>query len=135
MPGANDLMMRIYPAMAQKERELISERTRAALAAAKARGKALGSERGYRPAASPDAAAAAAAQARREAAERAAHRLALAAERLRCEGVASHAALAGALAERGVPAPRGGAGGTHTTVARVLWRAGGSPGQKSATAA
>jgi DNA invertase Pin-like site-specific DNA recombinase len=32
--GADDLMMRIYAAMAQKERELISERTRAALAAA-----------------------------------------------------------------------------------------------------
>jgi DNA invertase Pin-like site-specific DNA recombinase len=42
MPGADDLMMRIYAAMAQKERELISECTRAALAAAKARGAALG---------------------------------------------------------------------------------------------
>jgi hypothetical protein len=29
MPGADDLMMRIYAAMAQKERELISERTSA----------------------------------------------------------------------------------------------------------
>jgi DNA invertase Pin-like site-specific DNA recombinase len=38
MPGADNLMMRIYAAMAQKERELISERTRAALGAAKARG-------------------------------------------------------------------------------------------------
>ena len=38
MPGADDLMMRVYAAMAQKERELIGERTRAALAAAKARG-------------------------------------------------------------------------------------------------
>jgi DNA invertase Pin-like site-specific DNA recombinase len=38
MPGADDLMLRIYAAMAQKERELISERTKAALAAAKARG-------------------------------------------------------------------------------------------------
>ena len=28
MPGADDLMMRIHAAMAQKERELISERTR-----------------------------------------------------------------------------------------------------------
>jgi hypothetical protein len=27
MPGADDLMMHIYAAMAQKERELISERT------------------------------------------------------------------------------------------------------------
>jgi hypothetical protein len=32
MPGADDLMMRIYAAMAQKERELISARTKAALA-------------------------------------------------------------------------------------------------------
>jgi DNA invertase Pin-like site-specific DNA recombinase len=47
MPGADDLMMRIYAAMAQKERELISERTKAALAAARARGKALGGDRGY----------------------------------------------------------------------------------------
>ena len=39
MPGADDLMMRIYAAMAQKERELISERTKAALRAAKARGR------------------------------------------------------------------------------------------------
>ena len=38
MPGADDLMMRVYAATAQKVRELISERTRAALAAAKARG-------------------------------------------------------------------------------------------------
>ena len=53
MPGADDLMMRVYAAMAQKERELISERTKAALAAANARGKALGGDRGYRPAQGP----------------------------------------------------------------------------------
>ena len=123
MPGADDLMMRIYAAMAQKERDLISERTRAALRAAKARGKALGGDRGYRPAAGPDAAAAAVA--RREAAERAAHRLMLEVERLQAEGVVGHAALGRALAERNVPTPRGGAGWTHTTVARVPARAGG----------
>ncbi len=55
MPGADDLMMRVYAAMAQKERELISERTRAALAAAKARGTVLGGDRGYRPNEAPDA--------------------------------------------------------------------------------
>jgi DNA invertase Pin-like site-specific DNA recombinase len=42
MPGADDLMMRVSAAMAQKERELISERTRAALAAARARGAGIG---------------------------------------------------------------------------------------------
>jgi DNA invertase Pin-like site-specific DNA recombinase len=46
MPGADDLMMRVYAAMAQKERELISERTRAALAAAGVRGAVLGGDRG-----------------------------------------------------------------------------------------
>ena len=75
MPGADDLMMRVYAAMAQKERELISERTRAALAAAKRRGTTLGGDRGYRPKAAPDAAAAAIA--RRENAGRTAHRLML----------------------------------------------------------
>ena len=53
MPGADDLMMRIYAAMAQKEHALISERTRAALATAKARGAVLGGDRGYRPSVAP----------------------------------------------------------------------------------
>jgi DNA invertase Pin-like site-specific DNA recombinase len=121
MPGADDLMMRIYAAMAQRERELIGARTKAALAAARARGVALGGDRGHRPAEGPDAAAAA--RARHEAAARAAHRLLLEVEWLRAAGHASHAALARALTERGVPTPRGGAAWTHTTVARLLARA------------
>lgn len=120
MPGADDLMMRIYAAMAQKERELISERTRAALAAAKARGKALGGDRGYRPSVGPDAAAAG--QARRQAADRAAHRLHLEVERLESSGIVGHAALARELTELRVPTPGGGAVWTHTTVARVAGR-------------
>jgi DNA invertase Pin-like site-specific DNA recombinase len=120
MPGADDLMMRVYAAMAQKERELISERTRAALAAAKARGRALGGDRGYRPATPPDAEAAALARA--EAADRTAHRILLELEQLRGDGLTSHAALARALMERRVPTPRGGAAWTHTTVARLLAR-------------
>jgi DNA invertase Pin-like site-specific DNA recombinase len=55
MPGADALMLRIYAAMAQKERELISARTKAALAAAKARGAVLGGDRGWRPMQGPDA--------------------------------------------------------------------------------
>ncbi|WP_426960162.1 recombinase family protein [Muricoccus radiodurans] len=53
MPGADDLMMRVYAAMAQKERELISERTRATLAAARARGAVLGGDRWWRPPSPP----------------------------------------------------------------------------------
>ncbi len=120
MPGADDLMMRIYAAMAQKERELISERTKAALAAAKTRGTVLGGDRGYRPVGGPSAAAAA--LARQKAAERAAHRLALEVERLRTAGVVTHAAMARALTGSRVPTPRGSALWTHTTVARVLMR-------------
>ena len=126
MPGADDLMMRIYAAMAQKERELISERTRAALAAAKARGAVLGGDRGYRPACGPDAAAAT--MARQQGATQAAHRLALEVERLRAEGVTGQAAMARALNRRGVPVPSGRGVWTHTTVARVLRRCGSNCG-------
>jgi DNA invertase Pin-like site-specific DNA recombinase len=122
MPAADELMLRIYAAMAQKERELISERTRAALAAAKARGKALGGDRGYRPVEGPDSGAAA--LARRVAAEQGAHRLVLEVERLRAEGVLGRAAIARGLTRRGVPTPSGASAWTHTTVARVLARTG-----------
>jgi len=120
MPGADDLMMRIYAAMAQKERELISERTRVALAAAKARGRVLGGDRGYRPASGPDAEAAAAL--RVEGADRTAHRLMLEIEELRSGGITGHAALARALTARSVPTPQGSGVWTHTTVARLLHR-------------
>ncbi len=45
MPNADPFQMHIYAALAEKERKFISERTKAALAAAKARGVKLG---GYR---------------------------------------------------------------------------------------
>ncbi len=45
MPTVDPFMMHIYAALAEKERKLISERTKAALASAKARGTKLG---GYR---------------------------------------------------------------------------------------
>jgi DNA invertase Pin-like site-specific DNA recombinase len=122
MPGADELMLRIYAAMAQKERELISERTKAALAAAKARGTVLGGDRGWRPAQGPDTSRAT--HARQEVAQRAAHRIALEVERLRGEGVTGQAAIARAMTERRIPTPSGTGIWTHTTVARVLSRAG-----------
>jgi DNA invertase Pin-like site-specific DNA recombinase len=122
MPGADDLMMRIYAAMAQKERELISERTKAALAAARARGKALGGDRGYRPSVGPDSRAAAAV--RHDVADQTGHRLALEVEALRELGITSLLGLAQALTQRGVPTPRGRKSWTHTTVARLLARVG-----------
>jgi DNA invertase Pin-like site-specific DNA recombinase len=120
MPGADDLMMRIYAAMAQKERELISARTKAALAAAKARGTVLGGDKGHRPSKGPDSAMAA--QARRLEAERAAHRLVLEVAAERAAGAASLAGIAQGLNQRRVSTPTGCGGWTHTTVARVLAR-------------
>src|SRR5271157_4859079 len=47
---ADPFMLHLFAALAEKERALISERTKAALAAAKARGQALGNPRLLRPA-------------------------------------------------------------------------------------
>ncbi len=120
MPGADDLMMRVYAAMAQKERELISERTRAALAAAKARGTVLGGDRGYRPSGAPCAASASVA--RGKAADTTAHRLSLEIAALQANGVVTHQGLARSLMELDIPTPRGGREWTHTTVARLMAR-------------
>jgi len=46
MPSADTFMTQIYAAVAQQERKMISDRTKAALAAAKARGVKLGGNRG-----------------------------------------------------------------------------------------
>jgi DNA invertase Pin-like site-specific DNA recombinase len=42
LPGCDQFTINLYGALAQREREMISQRTKAALQAAKARGKALG---------------------------------------------------------------------------------------------
>jgi hypothetical protein len=125
MPGADDLMIRVYAAMAQKERELISERTRAALAVARVRGAVLGrGDRGWRPPSLPCEAIAAFSRAER--ATRMAYRLALKVDARRAEGITTHQGLARALTERGMLTPRGGSLWTPTTVARVLERLGAS---------
>jgi DNA invertase Pin-like site-specific DNA recombinase len=97
--GADDAMLRIDAAMAQKERDLISERTTAAPAAAQA------------------------AQARRQAAARAAHRLVLEIERLRIEGTGGRAARGRASSARCVATPGGTGTWTQATVSRVMQRA------------
>jgi DNA invertase Pin-like site-specific DNA recombinase len=49
VPGANTLTVGVMALMAQQERELISARTKAALAARRARGLKLGNDRDMRP--------------------------------------------------------------------------------------
>ena len=122
MPGADDLMMRIYAAMAQNERELISERAHAAPAAAKTRGRVLGGDRGYRPPNPPDARLAA--RIRVEGADQTTHRIMLELQVLRAAGIMSFLGLARALNDRAIPTPRGKSLWTHTTVNRLQMRAG-----------
>jgi hypothetical protein len=124
MPGADGLIMRIYAAMAQKERELISEDQGGAGGCRGAQGGA--GRRSRLPACyGPDAAAAA--SARREAAgaaERVAHRRAHELRRLQAEGFESQAALARAPNARGVRPPTGRGTWSHTTIKRVLLQGG-----------
>jgi DNA invertase Pin-like site-specific DNA recombinase len=92
-------------AMAQRERELISERTKAALAAAKARGVQRGGDRGYRPDMPLDARLASEARVRR--ADLAACQVLPLIDELREAGAGSLHQLATGLTERGVPTPPG----------------------------
>jgi DNA invertase Pin-like site-specific DNA recombinase len=118
---ADPFMLHIYAALAEKERKLISARTKAALAAAKARGKTLGGDRGYRPPAPPNGKLGAAAA--RQQADQAAHRLMADIVKIRLElgRDVSLQAIARELNARKVPTRRGGAWAA-TTVARALAR-------------
>lgn len=116
MPDANRMTVGIMAIIAQHEREQISSRTKAALAAAKARGtrlgksenlsnRALGSERGN--------------VAKAEKAARRAADLALVIRELRTGGAASLRDLAAGLNQRDIPAARGGRW-SAVQVSRVL---------------
>jgi DNA invertase Pin-like site-specific DNA recombinase len=125
-PNANKLTLHIMAAFAEHERDAISARTKAALAAAKARGGRLGGDRGYRPAKPVNAALGQAAV--REKADRDAHRNVLIIEQTRGqlveEGVnPSLGAIAGRLNREGHATPRGGLW-TATAVKRALGRVG-----------
>lgn len=121
-PKANRLTVHILAAVAEHEAKMISERTRAALAAAKRRGKVLGGDRGYRPSAPPSARDVAKATAvRQRKADHKAFAVLPVIERLRGEGVESLNALAARLNEMGHETPRGGAW-TATAVKRALAR-------------
>jgi len=113
-PHANKLTIHILAAVAEHEREAISERTKAALAAAKARGKKLGGPR-------LAAARRASIKARSDAADAFAANVRPIIKEIQASGVSSLRGVARALTARGVPTARGGSW-SDVMVAAVLRR-------------
>lgn len=113
MPHANRLTLHLMAAMAEHEREMISQRTKAALAAAKARGTRLGNPNGalHLRDGCQHAAAISAARRRADADERAASLVPILMS-IAARGIVSAPGVARELNNLGIAAPRGG-----------LWRA------------
>jgi DNA invertase Pin-like site-specific DNA recombinase len=118
-PQANRLTVHILAAVAEHEAKAISERTKAALAAAKRRGVKLGGYRGTTMTKAMRRAATAAIVKRAD--DRAADLAPTIAE-LQANGATSLRAIAAGLNERGIPTARGGQW-SAVQVARVLDRA------------
>jgi DNA invertase Pin-like site-specific DNA recombinase len=112
MPFANKLTIHILAAVAEHEREMISERTKAALAAAKARGTRLGNPL------LAEAAKRGRAALKANARQFAANVLPII-EEIERAGITSHNAIATKLNERNVKTARGGKW-THVQVGAVL---------------
>ena len=104
-PQANRLTIHIMAAIAEHEAKMISDRTRAALAAAKARGKRLG---GFRGRTGTAADCAKARQAKSLAAAARAADIAPVIDDIRTAGANSLRSIANELNERGITASRGG---------------------------
>jgi DNA invertase Pin-like site-specific DNA recombinase len=118
-PQANRLTIHILAAVAEHEARMISERTKAALAAASCRGVKLGGDRGARLTAKARQAGVAARQNRANA--RAAD-LAPTIKALRAAGVASFRGVADELNQRGIPPASGRGEWQAVQVIRVLER-------------
>jgi DNA invertase Pin-like site-specific DNA recombinase len=123
-PQANRLTVHILAAVAEHEAKMISERTKAALAAAKARGVRLGGYRGARLTAEARQAGCKAVTDRANA--RAAD-LAPIVGALQAAGARSLRAIAAGLNDRGVRTPRGTGKWQAGTVSQLLARISGGP--------
>jgi DNA invertase Pin-like site-specific DNA recombinase len=121
-PGAmGRFLLTQMASVAELEAGLISERTKAALAAAKARGVKLGNPNGARALRGKQVGNAQAVAAVKANAERRATNLRAIVDDLRSKGTTSLRAIAAELNERGILTPRGGA--WHpTSAARLLAR-------------
>jgi len=109
---ADPFMLHIYAALAEKERALIAERTRAALARRKAQGMRLGNRTNLADASAKGA------EANREAADAFAANVMPIIRQIEASGVKGHRAIAAALNARGVRTSRG--GHWHATTVRNL---------------
>lgn len=107
-PNANRLTIHILVAVAENEAELISQRTRAALAAAKRRGVKLGGDRAGNCARIARLGNRESARVRSEAAQQRAADLQPVIEQIRAEGAQSLRQIAEQLNARGIEASRGG---------------------------
>ena len=116
--GANTdpFMLHIYAAIAEKERKLISERTKAALAVRKAQGAKLGNPTNLAEAQAKGGRAA------RQAADVFAANVLPIIEQVQASGATSYNAIANALNDRGVKTARGGTWAA-ATVRNVMLRA------------
>lgn len=119
MPHANRLTVGIMAMVADEERRMISQRTKAALAAAKRRGVQLGGNRGAKLTAA--ARKAGRDSQAKDACDRATD-LAPIIQELKSSGITSLGAMAKAFEERGIPAPRGGTKWTAVQIARITKR-------------
>lgn len=116
MPHANRLTVRIMAVVADEERQMISARTKAALAAAKARGTTLGGFKGYTPSEEDRTKAL---EIRQIKAKAKGNLLAPKIEDFQRAGITSLSGIAKALNEQGITTDRGGQ--WHpTSVARLL---------------
>ncbi len=113
---ADPFMLHVYAALAEKERAMIADRTRAALAAKKAQGATLGNRRNL-----PEAQAAGAAANRAGADAFAANVLPIV-RQIQASGATTLRAIAEALNARGIRTARGGAW-HDSTVRNLLARA------------
>jgi len=111
-PHVNELTVHFLAAIAQHEREMISERSKAALLAAKRRGRRLGNSN--LPEAGKRGVAALKANAKRFAAN-----VRPIIDEIIAAGAKSHTAIAAKLNERNVPTARGGVW-THVQVGAIL---------------
>jgi DNA invertase Pin-like site-specific DNA recombinase len=107
-------MLHIYAAVAEKERALISERTKAALAARKAQGVKLGNP-------TPAASAKRAQDAHKAVADRFAASVMPIIESIRAAGISTYKGIAEALNSRGVKTARSGRWDA-TSVRRIIER-------------